>query len=152
MRNAIVFLTLSLGLASGQDRTSPDRQEILTYNLTLSRANQLLAAMEAMTKYVLSLPDWQTRLASSMKKTRAEQRADMEKNPQAMAILKQNGLTAQEYLVGVPALRAAIWLADGRTGNPNLIASPANMAFAKANLAKLKPKLDAADGASGARK
>lgn len=115
MRNAIVFLTLSLGLASGQARAPQERQETLDYNLTLSRANQLLAAMEAMTKYLLSLPDWQTRLASSMKKTRAEQRAGMEKDPKAMAILKQNGLTAQEYLVGVPALRAAIWLADGRT-------------------------------------
>ncbi len=152
MRNAIVFLTLSLGLASGQARTPQERQEILDYNLTLPRANQLITAMEAMTKYVVSLPDWQTRMAGAMKKTRSEQRADLEKDPKGMAILKQNGLTAQEYMVGVPALRAAIWLASGRTGNPNLVASPANLAFAKANLAELKPKLDAADGLPAARK
>jgi hypothetical protein len=29
---------------------------------------------------------------------------------------------------------------------PNIIASPSNVAFAKANLAELKPKMDAADG------
>jgi hypothetical protein len=34
---------------------------------------------------------------------------------------------------------------------PNIIASPANVAFAKANLAQLKPKMDAADGI-GARR
>ena len=30
-----------------------------------------------------------------------------------MAILEQNGLTAQEYLVGVPALRMALMAAQG---------------------------------------
>ena len=29
---------------------------------------------------------------------------------------------------------------------PNIFASPANLVFAKANLAQLKPKMDAADG------
>jgi hypothetical protein len=37
---------------------------------------------------------------------------------------------------------------DGSAGAtaPNIVASPANVAFAKANLAQLKPKMDAADG------
>jgi len=35
--------------------------------------------------------------------------------------------------------------------SPNIIASPANIAFAKANLSVLKPKMDAADGV-GARR
>jgi hypothetical protein len=37
------------------------------------------------------------------------------------------------------------------TNSPNITASPANIAFAKANLAQLKPKMDAADGIAGRR-
>lgn len=36
--------------------------------------------------------------------------------------------------------------AQGATGSPGITASPANVAFAKANLAVLKPKVDAAEG------
>jgi hypothetical protein len=142
-----------VGFASGQaSKTSPEaRQEILNYQLTLPRANQLITAMEAMTKYVVSLPDFQDRMRKSMTMTPAERLAEIEKDPKAMAILKQNGLTAKEYLVGVPALRMALMIAQGVPSNSNIIASPANVAFAKANLAQLKPKMDAADGA-GARK
>ena len=61
------------------------------------------------------------------------------------AILKQNSLTARDYLIGVPTLRMALMAAQGAT-SPNIVASPANVAFAKANLAQLKPKMDAADG------
>ncbi len=81
--------------------------------------------------------------------TPAERLAQIEKDPAAMAILKQNGLTAREYLVGVPALRMALMAAQGATNSPNIVASPANVAFAKANLAQLKPKMDAADGVAG---
>lgn len=153
MRNTIIFLAIALGLASGQTSTKmpQERQEILNYKLTMPRANQLLAAMEAMTKYVLSLPDWQSRMAKSAKMTPAELLASVENDPKAMAILKQHDLTAKDYLVGVPALRQAIWSAAGRTG-PNINASPANLAFAKANLAQLQRKMDAADGVSGSRK
>ena len=63
-----------------------------------------------------------------------------------MAILKQYGLTARDYLVGVPALRMALSLAQGMPATPVTVASPANVAFAKAHLAELKPKMDAADG------
>jgi hypothetical protein len=62
-----------------------------------------------------------------------------------MANLKQNGLTARDYLVGVPASRMAILAAQGRTSTL-IVASPANVAFAKEHLAELKPKMNAADG------
>jgi hypothetical protein len=147
MRNAIVLLVILLGLANGQTaKTTPqERQEILNYQLNLPRANQLIAAIDAMTKYVVSLPDFQERVVRSMKMTRAERRAQMEKDPKAMAILKKNDLTAQEYLVGAPALRMALMAAQGAGIVPDIVASPANLAFAKANLAELKPKMDAAD-------
>jgi hypothetical protein len=153
MRNSTLLLAVFVGFASGQaSKTSPEaRQEILNYQLTLPRANQLITAMEAMTKYVVSLPDFQDRVRKSMTMTPAERLAEIEKDPKAMAILKQNGLTAKEYLVGVPALRMALMIAQGVPSNTNIIASPANVAFAKANLAQLKPKMDAADGA-GVRK
>ena len=79
--------------------------------------------------------------------TPAERRA-VEKDPKAMAILKENGLTAPEYLVGVPTLRMALMVAQGAVTGPTIIASSANVAFAKANLNELKPKMDAADGIS----
>jgi hypothetical protein len=81
-----------------------------------------------------------------MKMTPAERRVQVEKDPKAMAILQQNGLTLQNYLVGVPALRMALLAGQGAANNPNIIASPVNVAFAKANLAPLKAKMDAADG------
>lgn len=152
MRNALVLVVVSLAFANpvaagqGAAASSADRQEVLNYQLTLPRANQLISAMEAMTKYLVSLPDFQDRMVKSMKMTPAERRAQVEKDQNAMAILKQNGLTAQDYMVGVPTLRMALMMAQGTPAGPTIIASPANVAFAKANLSQLKPKMDAADG------
>jgi len=135
----------------GITKSSPqERQAILDYRLTLTRANQLIPAMEAMTKYLVSLPDLQDRMARWMKMTPAQRLTQVEKDPKAMAILKMNNLTAREYVVGVPALRMALMAAQGATSSA-VIASPAHVAFAKANLAQLKPKMDAADGISGRR-
>jgi hypothetical protein len=159
MCNTIVLLVVvSVGLVAGPARTQASQrlpagnQDILTYQLTLPRANQLITAMEAMTKYLVSQPDFQERLLKSMKMTRPEQREQLEKDPKAMAILKQNGLTAEEYVVGVPTLRMALMAAQGLANAPNITVSPANLAFAKANLAQLKPKMDAADGLLATRK
>lgn len=147
---ATILIVLGLGL-SAQQRSPETRQAILDYQLTPQRANQLITAMQAMTKYVVSLPDYQERVVKSLKMTPAEQLASIEKDPKAAAILKENGLTAREYLIGVPALRMALLAAQGGAG-PTIIASPANIAFAKANLAQLKPKMDAADGLAQPRK
>jgi hypothetical protein len=150
MRNAAVLLvvlsfTLATHLAAQAALSPESRQAILDYQLTLPRANQLIVAMAEMTKYVVSLPDYKERLVKSATMTPAERRAQVEKDPKAMAILTQHGLTAPEYLVGVPALRMALMVAQGLPPGPNIIASPANVAFAKANLGQLKPKMDAAD-------
>ena len=149
---ALLALMLAMGQPEGSagaqaPALSPqERQDILAYQLTLPRANHLIAAMQAMTQYLVSLPDFQDRVVKSMQQTPAQRRADMEKDSKAMAILKQNDLTAQEYLVGVPALRMALMAAQGGPGSKDVIASPANVAFAKTHLAELKPKMDAADG------
>jgi hypothetical protein len=152
MRRVSVLLAACLGLTALTlpAQTGDRRQAILDYQLTLPRANSLITAMTAMTKYVVSLPDFADRVRKSSKMTPAEQLAQVEKDDKAMAILQQNGLTARDYLLGVPALRMSLMAAQGNNG-PNIIASPANVAFAKANLAELKPKMDAADGIARAK-
>jgi len=148
VRNAIILLPISVGLVSGQPAQMPadQRQAILDYQLTLPRANQLITAMDAMTKYVVSLPNFQDRVRKSMTMTPAERLAQIENDPKAMAIVKENGLTAREYLIGVPTLRMALLAAQGGPLGARAIASPANIAFAKAHLAELKPKMNAAEG------
>ena len=156
MRSAMGYLivvVLLTGLAQAQAPKDADekRQAILDYQLTMPRANQLLSAMDSMTKYVVSLPDFAERMRRSMQMTTAEQIAQIEKDPKAADIVKKNGLTARDYIIGVPALRMALLAASGAPQGPTIIVSPANLAFAKANLSVLKPKMDAVDGA-GARR
>jgi hypothetical protein len=148
---AYISLLLAVALGSGQPpgAAAERRQQILDYQLTMPRANQLITAMDAMTKYVVSLPDYAERVRKSRTMTPAESVAQVENDPKAMAILKANSLTAREYLIGVPTLRMALMVAQGIPESDRIIASPANVAFAKAHLTELKPKMDAADGARG---
>jgi hypothetical protein len=149
MRTGLLWLVLCVAgsPAFAQNLSPQQRQAILDYQLTLPTAGHLITAMEAMTKYLISLPDYQERMRKSATMTAADRIAQLESDPKTAAILKQNSLTARDYLVGVPALRMALLAAQGAT-TPNIVASPANVAFAKANLAQLKPKMDAADGIS----
>ena len=157
MRRAIVFAVVACALAVPAARAQTPlsdeaKKAILAYELTLPRANQLITAMAAMSKYMVSLPDFQDRMAKSMKMTTAERKAGITGDPKTAAILKDNKLTSDEYLVGVPALRMAMMVAQGLPPSANVVASPANVAFAKANLAELKPKMDAADAAMRPKK
>jgi hypothetical protein len=142
-----LLVTCAPAPAGAQRGLTPEaRQAIMDYQLSLPRAEHLITALDALTKYLVSLPDYQERLRKSATMTPAERAAQMEKDPKTAGILKDNNLTARDYLVGVPALRMALMAAQGGTA-PTIVASPANVAFAKANLAQLKPKMDAADGA-----
>ena len=145
MRNGLFLFVLTLAVASGQGyKMAPEeRQAILDYQLTLPRANQLMAALPQMTRFVISLP--RETLAKSKDQSLAARISRLDNSEQGMAICKQNGLTAKDYIVGVPALRMALWLAEGMPANPDIFASPANLAFAKANLAELHPKWIAAE-------
>ena len=147
MRIGLLWLVVCAAAfpAHAQNLSVQQRQAILDYHLTLAGAEHMITAMQAMTKYLVSLPDYQERMRKSATMTAADRIAQIEKDPKAAAILKQNSLTARDYLIGVPALRMALMAAQGAT-TPNIVASPANLAFAKANLAQLKPKMDAADG------
>jgi len=142
-----LLVTCAAAPARAQRGLTPEaRQAIMDYQLTLPRAEHLITALDALTKYLVSLPDYQERLRKSATMTPAERAAQMEKDPKTAAILKDNSLTARDYLVGVPALRMALMGAQGADNAPNIAYSPANLAFAKANLKTLKPKMDAVDG------
>jgi hypothetical protein len=141
-------IAMALSVAQGQAGLTPEaRQEILDYKLTMQRANQLIAALPEMSTFVLSLSPEER--AKAAKATPAERIANTANNPTSAAILKRNGLTAAEYLVGVPALRMAMMVAQGLPATNGIVASPVNVAFVKANLAALKPKWDAANGLGG---
>ena len=143
----LIFATLTFAaVVYSQAGDAEKRQAVLHYELTMEKANELIPAMQEMTKYMLSLPDFAERLRNSKRMTAEEQQAHVEKDGKAMSILKRHGLTARDYVVGVPALRMALMAAQGGGGNSYVIASPANVAFAKAHYAELKPKMDAADG------
>jgi len=144
---AALLVMCAPGPARAQRGLTPEaRQAIMDYQLTLPRAEHLITALDALTKYVVSLPDYQERLRKTATMTPAERAAQMEKDPKTAAILEDNSLTARDYLVGVLALRMALMGAQGADTGPNIAYSPANLAFAKANLKTLKPKMDAVDG------
>jgi saccharopine dehydrogenase-like NADP-dependent oxidoreductase len=92
----------------------------------------------------MSLPDFQQRAVKMMTMTTAQQQAEMEADANLVKILKDQGLTAKEYMVGGPALRMAMLIAEGNT-SPNIYASPENLAFAKKNMAVLKPRADSVE-------
>ena len=148
MRHASLFLFLFLlnqATSSAQSPTAPsNRDEILAYKLTLPKAHSLISATRDMTKYAMTLPDFQQRAVKMMTMTSAQQQAELEADPNAVKIFKDNGLTAKEYMVGGPALRMAMLIAEGNT-SPNLFASPENLAFARKNMAVLKPRADSVE-------
>ena len=136
MRRAMRYLIVVVLLAEqahAQAAKDADqrRKAILDYQLTMTRANQLIGAMGAMTKYVVSLPDFAERMRRSMQMTTAEQIAQIEKDPKAADIVKKNELTARDYIIGVPALRMALLAASGAPQGPTIIVSPANLASFK---------------------
>src|SRR5678815_2537669 len=117
---AVVLFVFVAG-ARAQNLSDEARKAILDYPLTMDRANHLITALEAMSKYVISMPDYLDRMRKASQMTGAEQVAQMEKDANAMDILKRNSLTARDYIVGVPALRMALLAAGGRT-SPTIVA------------------------------
>lgn len=145
LHRSLLALVFCLGqVVLAQSPVNPLQQEILAYRLTLPRAHSLITATREMTVHVLSQPDFQVRVLRLMQMSPADQRAELEKDAKAMAILKVHNLTPQEYQVGVPALRMALAAAQGTTGT-SIIASPTNIAFAKEHLATLKPRADSVE-------
>ncbi len=97
MRVGLLSLVLCAAAypARAQNVSPQQRQAILDYQLTLPAAEHLITAMQAMTSYLISLPDYQDRIRKSAAMTGAERVAQLEGDPKAAAILKQNSLTAR---------------------------------------------------------
>jgi hypothetical protein len=146
MRYGLMLAILAGTLATAQApaMSAEARKEILNYPLTMQRADHLISALPPMTKFFMSQP--QQVLATWSTLTPAKKVANLANSPEAMAILKPYQLTAKDYVVGVPALRLAIWRAEGIPESASVFASAANLAFAKANLKSLKAKWEAVDG------
>src|SRR5262245_47731811 len=87
-RTGLVLFLLSLVIllgpvtngaqSRGQVLSPQQRQAILDYHLTLPGAEHLIEAMQAMTKYLVSLPDYQERMRKSATMTAAERIAQLE--------------------------------------------------------------------------
>ncbi|MCW5980338.1 MAG: hypothetical protein KIT09_19795 [Bryobacteraceae bacterium] len=147
VRNGAFIFAASIALAclpaQGQ-LSEASKQEILKYKLTMPLSNKLLAALPDMTGYLGSDQQGMAKLKKWMRMPLADQAKEVEADSGAMAILKKRGLTAKEYVVGVPTLRMAVMKASGRN-SPNLIVSPANLEFARENLDILRPRMEAGD-------
>ena len=151
MRSVFLFLLfyICICLATAQTSLTADqRQAILDYQLTMPKANSLASAMQELTKYLASLPNSQERGLRLAAMSPAELRALLEKDAKAMAILTQNGLTVRDYLIGTNTLVMAYTIAATGASNSYIFASPANIAFAKAHLTELKPRMDAVRAAA----
>ncbi len=150
MRNGILlFLPVVLlagTLATAQSPpVSPEvRKEILAYQLNMPLADRLISVLPLMTRFFMAQPP--KVLASWATQTPAGKITSLKRNSQVMAILKPYQLTARDYVVGVPALRLAVWRAEGVPEGPKVFTSSANLAFAKSHFAQLKPKWEAVDG------
>ena len=149
MRGVFLFLLFYVCLATAQTSLTPDqRQAILDYQLTMPKANSLASTMQDLSKYLASLPNSQERGLRLATMSPAALRALMEKDAKAMAILTQNGVSVRDYLIGSNALVMAYTIAATGASNAYIFASPANIAFAKAHLTELKPKMDAVRAAA----
>ena len=95
MRIALLWLVLcaAASLAHAQNLSPQQRQAILDYQLTLAGAEHLITAMQAMTKYLVSLPDYQERMRKSATMTAADRIAQLESDPDG----------ARHLLLGTPA-------------------------------------------------
>lgn len=132
VRVLIGILVIFLGVVSGQSITPAERQAIAAYQLDVPRAKSLISTGTAISKYRASIPDFQANPTKYLTMTLSESIAWLEKDQKAMAILKQNGFAARDYMIGFTALSMAYTVAAGSNA-PDFVASPANVAFAKSN-------------------
>jgi hypothetical protein len=148
-RNVLLVAILALVLPAGaRAQVAPlapeQRQAIMDYKLSQVRAGHLITAMGEMTRYVLAQKDFKERMAKLKGTTPAQRLALIEQDTKAMAILRKNGLSAKEYVVGVPTLRMALVAASNGL-REGIVASPANIQFAKTH-GELKARMDSVDG------
>jgi hypothetical protein len=120
----------------------PDAAVLRAYPLSLDKLARFKLATDAATKAVENDPAMaaeQEAMEAEPDKTLAEKRAMFVKHPKAFAFYRQQGLTIDDVVVGT--LAAANAMIAAAAPNPQPFAeyvSPAQLAFAKANMAALQ--------------
>jgi hypothetical protein len=111
--------------------SAASRQAIKAYTLTPARADAITRTLSALTADAMKSPESLKVVMARAGLSLEAQAADMARDPATAAILKANGLSAQEYTTGLLAMRAAKF-----AGAPSPLAgleNAANVAFLKAN-------------------
>ena len=128
---------LSVAAAAVQSRKaqdSPDQKEFYNYVLTMDKVQKLGNATKDLTELLARHPEMQSGSSDYNLDQITQQ---MQKYPEAVAILKKNGLTPREYVVGTKTLiQASMAVGLKKDGTykeypPELlkVVSPANLAF-----------------------
>lgn len=120
-------------LAQTPQFTPATEQAIRAYTLDQARANVLIKALREGTAATLKDPAGMSRLMKQMELPFEQQIAALDKDPIMGPVLKANNLSPQQYSFGVLALRAAYLARSGGADGLARLASPANVAFLKAN-------------------
>jgi hypothetical protein len=119
---------------SGKAQDSPDQKESYNYVLTMEKVQKLGNATKDLVELSARHPEMQS---GSSDHNLDQMTQQMQKYPEAVAILKKNNLTAREYLVGTGTLIQARMIVgfkkDGKykeyPAEMLKVVSPANLAF-----------------------
>jgi hypothetical protein len=94
-------------------------------------ASRLIKTMKELTAAVATGPEAQQKLVARMNLPLDDQIAETERDAATRRILKANGLSAKDYVVGLFAFRAARYAATGT--ELGKLANPKNVAFLEAH-------------------
>jgi len=150
----VCVLSLSAGAAAQTKSTQPsaatkaaDQKEIYGYVLTLDTFHKIISAE----KELSALPQGADSGAGG-DETLDQSTQKITKNAQAVAVLRKNGLTPREFVVGGIALGWAGSVAAqkkaGQKVPPEMaaLASPANLAFAEQHYGEIAKVMLGGDG------
>lgn len=131
--SAIALAALLCAPAAAEDFSPAMTKAIRDFNLDVPRADAIIKAQGELSEHIMKDPGAMKSMAAAMRAPLEERIALMEKDPAQSAILKANSLGARDYSIGLIALRAAAWEAEGRSSPLAGLASPSNVGFLKAN-------------------
>lgn len=114
-----------------QSMSPATEQAIKSYVLDPARSEVILKTLKELTAQTLKDPNWMKKLPARMKLPFEEQWTALEADPVSGPVLRANRISAKDYSCGLMAMRAASGLDSG--AGVAKYASPANLAFLKAN-------------------
>lgn len=152
----LCVLSLSAGAAAQTKGAQPtaatkaaDEKEIYSFVLTLDIFHKIVSAEKEMTALQQGAPDDS---AAGGDETLDQSTQKIAKNAQAVAVLRKNGLTPREFVVGGITLGWAAMVAaqkkSGQKLSPEMsaLASPASLAFAEQHYDEIAKVMLGGDG------